>query len=185
MLEKITRWIQIISLVLLGGFIFTTPVLFYYNYFVDKDIINTTCFTPGERCESRIVDIILSAKTSLKIQAYTFTNTKILEAIIAVKNRGIDVQVVLDEVNEQPRYNTLQTLLQNRVTVYIDFEPAIAHNKIIIVDNSSVVTGSFNFTTAAQSRNAENIVYIENDERTASRYVENFERRKNSSRKLN
>jgi phosphatidylserine/phosphatidylglycerophosphate/cardiolipin synthase-like enzyme len=46
------------------------------------------------------------------------------------------------------------------VSTYIDDKHAIAHNKIMIIDRGTVITASFNFTKAAEERNAENLLII-------------------------
>ena len=58
--------------------------------------------------------------------------------------------------------------------VYYDFMHAIAHNKIIIIDGATVLTGSFNFTDAAEKNNAENLLIL-HSKKLASRYLENWE----------
>ena len=55
------------------------------------------------------------------------------------------------------------------IPVWIDTRPAIAHNKILIIDGTEVITGSFNFTDSAQNRNAENLVFI-SDDKVAQEY---------------
>ncbi|MGC1855109.1 MAG: phospholipase D-like domain-containing protein, partial [Candidatus Aquirickettsiella sp.] len=67
---------------------------------------------------------------------------------------------------------------------WIDYKPAIAHNKIMIIDEKEVITGSFNFTKAAQNKNAENLVII-HDAQLANIYLKNWQRRRAVSRYLN
>ena len=67
-------------------------------------------------------------------------------------------------------------LKRNGISVKIDWVPGIAHNKVIIMDGTSIITGSFNFTKAAQNRNAENVVLI-NDPKIAEYYMENWKGR--------
>lgn len=55
-------------------------------------------------------------------------------------------------------------------------KPAIAHNKVMLIDGATVITGSFNFTAAAQKSNAENLLVL-NDQKLADLYRANWERR--------
>ena len=55
----------------------------------------------------------------------------------------------------------------------IDGKHAIAHNKIIIIDGQTVITGSFNFTNQAEDHNAENLLVIR-DHGLAQRYLANW-----------
>lgn len=70
-------------------------------------------------------------------------------------------------------------LKRNGISVKIDWVPGIAHNKVIIMDGTSIITGSFNFTKAAQNRNAENVVLI-NDPKIAEYYMENWKIREDN-----
>jgi phosphatidylserine/phosphatidylglycerophosphate/cardiolipin synthase-like enzyme len=56
----------------------------------------------------------------------------------------------------------------------IDAEHAIAHNKVMIIDGETLITGSFNFTKAAQTQNAENLLIIR-DQALAAQYTQNWE----------
>ena len=56
----------------------------------------------------------------------------------------------------------------------IDAQHAIAHNKVMIIDGEAVITGSFNFTKAAEANNAENLLVIR-DRKLAERYIWNWQ----------
>ncbi|GHM59622.1 MAG: phospholipase [Candidatus Mesenet longicola] len=141
------------------------------------------CFTPGEDCTKRIVDTLSEAKESILIQGYEFTSKPIVSGVIAAKKRGIEVQVILDKSQVKHKYSIpiVKELLSNEISVLIDYKPAIAHNKVIIVDSKKIITGSFNFTAAAQDRNAENLLTID-DEEVAKKYTENWYKRKEQSK---
>ena len=64
-----------------------------------------TCFTPGEDCTSLIVQQINNAKSSVLVQAYSFTSEPIISALGQAKQRGLDVRAILDKSNEQERYS--------------------------------------------------------------------------------
>ena len=140
---------------------------------------NTTyrvCFTPGENCTDQIIDIIDKAKSEILVQGYSFTSSPIAQALTKAKNRGISVRVILDKSQKSERYTIITYLINQQIPVWIDFKPAIAHNKILIVDGHIVQTGSFNYTKAAEKRNAENVLIIDNVQ-LAKQYRDNWERR--------
>ena len=56
---------------------------------------------------------------------------------------------------------------------FVDAAHAIAHNKVMILDDEIVITGSFNFTKAAEERNAENLLIIRSKE-LAARFLANW-----------
>ena len=74
----------------------------------------------------------------------------------------------------------LHYIADTGIPVWIDSKPAIAHNKVMIIDEKEVITGSFNFTDAAQKRNAENVVFI-TDIKLAEEFIENWQNREHHS----
>ncbi|GHM58125.1 MAG: phospholipase [Candidatus Mesenet longicola] len=141
------------------------------------------CFVPGENCTQEIVSMLDKAEKSILLQAYEFTSKPIVNGVIAAKKRGIDVQVILDKNQVKHKYSipVVKELLSNEISVWIDNKPAIAHNKVMVIDNHKVITGSFNFTAAAQDRNAENLLTID-DEEVVKKYTENWYKRKEQSK---
>lgn len=137
----------------------------------------TVCFTPGEHCTQTIVNTISSAKEQIDVQAYNFTSKPILSALITAAKQGVKVSVILDKSVIRSENNAADLLSANAIPVWIDERPSIAHNKVMIIDNRTVITGSFNFTKAAQTRNAENVLIIK-DESLAQHYERNWIKRR-------
>lgn len=142
------------------------------------------CFTPGQNCTKEIIDVIDAAKQSIFVQAYSFTSAPIAAHLVAAKKRGVKVNVILDKSQKTQRYSASRFLVNQHIPCWIDYKPAIAHNKIMIIDEKEVITGSFNFTKAAQNKNAENLVII-HDAQLANIYLKNWQRRRAVSRYLN
>lgn len=136
------------------------------------------CFVPnGASCQQLVISAIDATQHKLRIQAYSFTSPPIAAAVKRAKERGVDVKVILDKSQASPRY-TVATYLRNAgIDVVIDTKPAIAHNKVMIFDDSAVFTGSFNFTKSAQERNAENGMLIKGDANIVGSYSENWSAR--------
>lgn len=126
----------------------------------DMESINVF-FSPKGGCAKAVVDAIGSAKTSVYFQAYSFTNEDISKALIDAHKRGVDVHGLMDKSDAKEK-SCLDELLTAGIDVLIDSKHAIAHNKIMIIDGSVVVTGSFNFTNQAEHANAENLLVIRN-----------------------
>ncbi|MFZ0219383.1 MAG: phospholipase D family protein [Candidatus Aquirickettsiella sp.] len=142
------------------------------------------CFTPGENCTAEITDVIDAANNSIFVQAYSFTSAPIASHLIAAKKRGVNVNVILDKSQKTQKYSAFRFLIDQHIPCWIDYRPAIAHNKIMIIDGKEVITGSFNFTQAAQSRNTENLLII-HDRALATIYLKNWHRRRALSMYLN
>jgi len=143
----------------------------------------TPCFTPGQDCTGAIVAEIAGAKSSLLVQAYSFTSAPIIEAIASAKERGVDVRVILDASNDTDKYSGATYLLNHGIQPLIDYKPAIAHNKVMVIDGRDVITGSFNFTKAAQSNNAENVLFVRDEPALAKAYADNWQKRAAASRR--
>lgn len=144
----------------------------------------TVCFTPGQNCEAKIVEQINQAQRSILVQAYSFTSLPILASLVTAKERGVQIRVILDKSQyRKNRYSSATFLNNHGIAVWMDAKPAIAHNKVMIIDDKIVLTGSFNFTKAAQSKNAENLLIIQ-DPILANSYEENWISRQTASLSL-
>lgn len=151
----------------------------WHKYHPETDKFNV-CFTPPSGCGSLIAQEIVKAKKSIYVQAYGLTSSAIINQLKAAHGRGVKVNVLLDGGNLSDNDSIYQDLKAHGINVGIDKMPGIAHNKVMIIDNRKVITGSFNFTTAADTKNAENVILI-NDANIAARYRENWNSRKQNS----
>jgi phosphatidylserine/phosphatidylglycerophosphate/cardiolipin synthase-like enzyme len=120
----------------------------------------TVCFSPEEDYAVPIISEIDQSKESTLVQEYTFTLKAIANALINAKERGVDVKVILDKSQLYSKYSVINELFASGIPVWIDDKPKIAHNKVIIVDNQKVITGSFNLSKTAKKGNAENLLII-------------------------
>ena len=85
------------------------------------------------------------------------------------------MQVILDKSNRSARYSSADFLVHHGIATRIDAQHAIAHNKVMIIDRRTLITGSFNFTQAAEHHNAENLLVLDSPA-LAKRYLDNWER---------
>jgi phosphatidylserine/phosphatidylglycerophosphate/cardiolipin synthase-like enzyme len=121
-------------------------------------------FSPKGGCTEAIVKHLGKAQRTIYVLAYSFTSPAITQALIEAKARGVEVEVILDKSQSRGQGAAGSILRDAGVNVYIDSAHAIAHNKVILIDGLSLITGSFNFTKAAEERNAENLVVLESPE---------------------
>ena len=137
-------------------------------------------FSPHGGATAAIVDEIGSAKSEILVQAYSFTSKEISKALLDAHQRGVHIEIILDKSNLSAQYNAADFTAHMGIPTYIDAEHAIAHNKIIIIDGETVITGSFNFTRAAEEKNAENLLIIKSKE-LAKEYIDNWNKHKSHS----
>jgi phosphatidylserine/phosphatidylglycerophosphate/cardiolipin synthase-like enzyme len=142
-------------------------------------------FSPEGRAQAEIVRAIQAARRSIWVQAYGFSNHAIIGALVDAKTRGVDVRVIVDKSDTHGRQASgVRAMLAAGVPVWTDYRPAIAHNKVMILDGADVITGSFNFTEAAQTRNAENVLHLSGVPELAALYARDWLWREQQSRKL-
>lgn len=130
-------------------------------------------FSPNHGATKAVVDALDAAKATILVQAYSFTSAPIAKALVEAHARGVDVQVILDRRETGTKYSSADFVAHAGIPTLIDGAHAIAHNKVMIIDGGTVITGSFNFTSAAERQNAENLLVIR-DRALAVRYAENW-----------
>ncbi len=144
----------------------------WHSYNSDTDKINL-CFTPPSGCGNLIAREISKAEYSIYLQAYGFTSKPIIRELVRAKERGVKVHILLDKSNQIENEKRIEEFKGQNIDINIDKVPGIAHNKVIIIDKVKVITGSFNFTNAADNVNAENVIMVE-DEKVAQQYLQNW-----------
>jgi phosphatidylserine/phosphatidylglycerophosphate/cardiolipin synthase-like enzyme len=137
-------------------------------------------FSPSGGATDAVVKEILKAKSEILVQAYSFTSKEIAKALVDAHKRGVHTEIVLDKSNRSKRYSAADFTHNMGIPTYIDAQHAIAHSKIMIIDKETVITGSFNFTKAAEEKNAENLLILKNKE-LAKKYIDNWNKHKGHS----
>ncbi len=130
-------------------------------------------FSPNGGCTKAIVSEIDQAKSDVLVQAYSFTSKAIARALVNAHARGVEVQIIVDKKQIYARGSVAEYEWRSGVPVYVDHYHNAAHNKVMIIDSSTVITGSFNFTRAAEESNAENLLIIRSSS-LAQMYIANW-----------
>jgi phosphatidylserine/phosphatidylglycerophosphate/cardiolipin synthase-like enzyme len=146
-------------------------------------------FTPEDDAAGQIVLAIAHAQKQVLVQTFSFTNREIAQALISAKQRGVDVRVVTDaEQIQRMERSKVPMVAAGGVPVFVDSLHASAHNKVMVIDAGSaspvVITGSFNFTHAAQFKNAENLLIFRGNRELTAAYLENWRRHREHSQPL-
>jgi phosphatidylserine/phosphatidylglycerophosphate/cardiolipin synthase-like enzyme len=148
------------------------------------------CFAPplpgGCDAEATVLDAIAAARRTVRMQIYAFTSRPILAALVAARRRGVVVRAIVDRGQFHDDRNDTQAvrrLAAAGVPVFVDSVPGLMHDKIMIIDDATVLTGSFNYTWSAEHRNAENLVTIR-DPAVVGAYLRNWRARLAESRPL-
>ena len=133
-------------------------------------------FSPDDGVRAILLDVLAEAQESIYFMAFSFTSDELGDVLLERAESGVTVAGVMDEdqvkSNQGTEYDAFQ---QAGLDVYIDGNPGQMHHKIMIVDESIVIVGSYNFTNSAETRNDENLLVIYN-EKIASLFLEEFKR---------
>jgi len=138
-------------------------------------------FTPWDNAEAMIIDGIRGAKQQILVQAFSFTSRALANALIAARKRGVDVQVMADrEQTFAGEASRIPDLVQAGVPVVLEVRYQSAHNKVMVLDagtaDAAVITGSYNWTYAAQYKNAENVLILRGNPDVVNAYAANWRR---------
>jgi len=138
-------------------------------------------FTPGDDAAGQIIDAIRQSRKQVLVQAFSFTHDGIARALVEAHKRGIEVKLIADrDQTEKMKRGQVAGIARGGVPVWLDSEHQGAHNKVMVIDAgqpyAQVITGSFNFTRAAQHKNAENVVFISGNDALIRAYAANWQR---------
>lgn len=150
----------------------------------------TTYFSPGradaQSAQQAILNVVSSARQSVEFMSFSFTDDQLGATMIELARRGVKVEGVFEKSQAASRYSEYQTMKQampsvnaggaTRLDVRTDANPALMHHKVIIVDGSTLIMGSHNFSESAQSDNNENLLVIENAPDLVAQYQAEFRR---------
>ena len=135
-----------------------------------------TYFSPDDGVAARVVELLQGAQESIYFMAYSFTSDDIAQAMRDKFDAGLEVQGVMDSEQAKSNQGTeIDLFMQTGVDVRTDVHKGLMHHKVIIIDRSIVITGSYNFTASAEDRNDENLVVLYSPE-IAHLFIVEFER---------
>ncbi len=130
-------------------------------------------FSPYGGARDKIISEIDNAKKEVKMLAYIMTDKEIADALIRAKNRGLDVIIIIDPHLNNDKNNQAKKLNDAGVPTLIDYRHNVAHNKVIIVDDDKVLTGSYNYYVNSDTVNAENMAVLKSKSVNKT-YKDNF-----------
>ncbi len=130
-------------------------------------------FSPNGGCQEAVITAINRAHRSIDIAMYEFTSRETAQALVAAKKRQVKVTIVLDIAQIKERYSKGRYLISKGFNVKFHMGPGLMHDKFAVIDDEEVLTGSFNWTSSADRKNAENLLIIK-DQKLAQKYEKQF-----------
>jgi len=137
-------------------------------------VVNSAHFSPGEDCRRKLLDLCQSARQTLDISVFTIADDRLCAAICAAHVRGVSVRIITDNDKSSDMGSDIEHMIAQGIAVRMDREPHHMHHKFALVDGSTLVNGSFNWTRSASERNQENIL-VTNEPGLVSAYQREFE----------
>ncbi|CNI25292.1 phospholipase D family protein [Yersinia mollaretii] len=136
-------------------------------------------FSPEGSARALVLKVINSAHKSIQMIGYSFQAPDIAKVLIAARERGVDVRVVVDKRRNQVKASktTMLYVANNGIKLRVDSHYHIQHDKTIIVDGQTVETGSFNFAPSAETENSENVVVIRGMPKVVQQFVTHWNSR--------
>jgi phosphatidylserine/phosphatidylglycerophosphate/cardiolipin synthase-like enzyme len=131
-------------------------------------------FCPQERCEEAILREISRAQHDVYFMTFTFTADPVANALLRASERGVHVEGVVER-RQESEYAESMRLRDAGIVVLGDGNPKTMHHKVFIIDNTTVITGSYNPTASANERNDENLLII-HDLKIAQEYLREYAR---------
>lgn len=151
---------------------------------------------PPERYCEIALNEIQQAESSIRLYMYLVSLPpnrlsskvyRLVNALVEAKDRGVEMQVVLDRNIEWTEDNNLgfwnpsgkngkvyQYLRERGVSVFFDDKATFTHAKVLVIDGETVILGSTNWSESALTRNLETNVLIRSRE-FAREILEGFE----------
>ena len=132
-------------------------------------------FSPEDKIVGNLIALVKDAQVSIRFLAFSFTDYPLAQIMIDRAKAGVDVKGVFETFGSSSPNSELRTFWCEGVPARQDGNGSFLHDKLIIVDNSIVVTGSLNFSSNADDFNEENVVIVDNAE-IAALYLQEFEK---------
>ena len=129
-------------------------------------------FCPEDNCKDIVINELDKAQESIYFMVFSFTDFDISNKLASKEH--LDVRGIMESRRVNMQYNQYNNLVSKSVVVKKDTNPAVMHHKVFIIDNRTLITGSYNPTKAANTKNDENILVI-NDKKVVDKYLEEFD----------
>jgi phosphatidylserine/phosphatidylglycerophosphate/cardiolipin synthase-like enzyme len=133
-------------------------------------------FAPEDDVVGAITQTLSAADTSIRFMTFSFTVDSIAQVIQSRAAAGVQVQGIFETTGSETAFSELRPLFCAGLPVRQDGNGYILHHKVFIVDDDTVITGSFNISDSATRSNDENLVVIQ-DAVLAAQYIAEFNRR--------
>lgn len=138
----------------------------------------TSTLKPNNSCDTQVCHEVLNqinkSNSSIDIALYGWDdNPVIYNALVRAKARGVKIRIVYDTSSNSyyPKLSNFVKIANEKST---DSPKILMHNKFMIFDNSSIITGSMNFAKTGFSGFNSNCIFFINSKEIANIYEKEF-----------
>jgi phosphatidylserine/phosphatidylglycerophosphate/cardiolipin synthase-like enzyme len=139
------------------------------------------CLPSSANCDSLIAAVIKSARHQVLFRDAGATSTQIAAALVEARHRGVEVRAIVEAANNAGRYPVAASLAKNGIPTLLDKRAVVGQARVVIIDGTDVVTGSFNFTRASEQRSADGVLVMHGDRSLAAAYADLWHTRERES----
>jgi phosphatidylserine/phosphatidylglycerophosphate/cardiolipin synthase-like enzyme len=128
-------------------------------------------FAPHDECAQHLIELIGPTQKTLDFLAFSFTHKGIGQAVADRSKAGVAVRGVFETSQAKSVHSEYNKFKDMGLTVYLDGNPRNMHHKVMVLDGTTTVTGSFNFSESADRSNDENLLFIKNNPTVAAQFT--------------
>lgn len=137
-------------------------------------------FGPEDGLAAALVDVLAGAQERIRFMAFSFTLDELGAMLLQQAAAGVEVQGIFERTGSETVWSELGPLYCAGLDLRQDGNPYLLHHKVFLIDDSTVVTGSANFSAAGTGRNDENLLIID-DPALVAPYAAEFARRRDEA----
>lgn len=139
-----------------------------------------------EKIRQKILAELESAQNEIIVAVYWFTNQDLFDKLLEKLENGVNVSLIIhnDYINNRETGLPFQDIIDKGGEFYFSDSYNPMHNKFCVVDNRTLLNGSYNWTYYAENRNRENILVIKEEKETIEAFHTEFQRLKELAEKV-
>lgn len=132
-------------------------------------------FSPSLKCENNIVKLIDNAQERIDAAVYAINNKDIVNAIKKAHKRGVKIRILTDRLQASNKSSKVKELYGFGVNIRVHSKHKIEHNKFAVFDGKKAVSGSYNWTEPASTKNSENCIFFIKNKEIVKDYQNRFD----------
>jgi phosphatidylserine/phosphatidylglycerophosphate/cardiolipin synthase-like enzyme len=131
--------------------------------------MSTPYFSPYDDCERICITQLDHATKEVLISCYGLENKAIAKELRKLRRRHVAVRICVDKTQSAGKADQTHLLKRTGIEVVVKPEHVLEHNKFVVIDGRTVLTGSYNFSGSAEKQD-NNLVVITGEPAVTAKY---------------